>query len=61
MSRKDFLRIRFANLFRAKISSSPILQEGILIARGAIASLGRKLRAKGAEHFHHAGVRQERG
>jgi hypothetical protein len=61
MGRKIFFMIRLANLLKARGSSSPIPQEGILVATPEIVSLGKRLRASGAEHFHHAGVRQGRG
>jgi hypothetical protein len=61
MGRIIFFMIGLANFLKARGSSSPIPQSGILIARPRIVSLGRRLRASGAEHFHHAGERQERG
>ncbi|MGD0625601.1 MAG: hypothetical protein ABSB32_12870 [Thermodesulfobacteriota bacterium] len=47
MGRKIFFMIRLANLLKARGSSSPIPQEGILVATPGIVSLGRRLRARG--------------
>jgi len=57
----EFLNVPASRPFGARGLSSPILQERVLIARSAILILGRKLRPSGAENFHHAGLRRERG